>query len=774
VKIHLLAQAATRRGNSGGRNVAAGASPWNAKPIGAEPKTQNPEPGTRNCEPETRNLLSILTFHYIHIPEHNSLMGSKRRKGRKSKEANAGRVSQPAQVPRHHIWLVCIAISVATFAIYAQVLQFQFVDWDDPMYVYDNPHIAQGLTPASVRWAFSSGYASNWHPLTWISHMVDVELFGLQHPGGHHLVSVLLHVANSLLLLWLLTRMTGAFWPSALTVALFAVHPLRVESVAWVSERKDVLSGLFFMLTLLAYHGYTQRPTLRRYLLVFIALALGLMSKPMLVTVPFLLLLLDLWPLRRWELPAWPPRRIVLDKLPLVGLVVASSWITVLVQKAGGSVVEAGVLSWGWRFVNAPVAYVMYALKTLCPTQLAFMYPHPANISGESFGTWVLLAIGASLPLALASVCVMRTVRRRPYFLVGWLWFLGMLLPVVGLIQVGNQAWADRYAYLPLVGLYLMFSWSVLRMIEVRPALRQAVIVALVVMFLILSVLSWRQVGVWRDNESLYVHALAVTKNNFVAHDMLGNVLRRSGRYQEAIGQFQQSLQIKQDYSRAGISLGAALQETGRANEALALYEHVLSFHPNSIDARNNLGLALNAVGRSQEAIRQFQEILRLKPDNGEAHYNLGFVLHGAGDIEQAAGYYQKALQLNPDHIKAHTNLAAILAGQGRHREAFWHYEQALRIKPDHVEAHNNWGVALANLGRPDEAARHYQQALRMNPDYAEAHNNLGLVYAGKGQLAEALKHFEHAVRLNPNYVDARENVRRFRAQLGGMVDGDG
>jgi tetratricopeptide (TPR) repeat protein len=649
-------------------------------------------------------------------------------------------VPESIPTPLRHIWLVCIALSVATFAIYAQVLQFEFVSWDDDQYIYENRHVAQGVTKSSLAWALTSGYASNWHPLTWISHMVDIELFGvergegesiLQGPGGHHLVSVLIHMANSLLLLWLLYRMTGAFWTSALTAALFALHPLRVESVAWVSERKDVLSGLFFMLTLLAYQGYAKHPSLKRYLLVFISLALGLMAKPMLVTVPFVLLLLDLWPLRRWELPdpsSLPPnphllrnhtpnphrisglrlglglrsgsglRFLILEKLPLFALVLASCLVTVLVQQAGGSVASLDGLPWAWRLVNAPVATVMYLFKTLWPTHLAYAHPHPANLSSAQLGDWILPACAAFAFLAVVSVVAVRSVRKQPFLLVGWLLFLGMLFPVIGLMQVGHHAWADRYTYLPMVGIYVALSGALAQLIHFRPALRQAAIVVVSAVLLLLLPVTAQQVGVWRDSQSLYEHALAVTRNNYEAHNDLGDVLAQAGQYGEAVEQFNQSLQIKPDYAQA----------------------------------HGNLAISLANLGRSRESVMHHKEALRIKPKLAGANYNWGTVLQEMGQFEEAITYYRRAIEFDPAY----------------------------------AEGYNNLGVCLSKSGRADEAVAHFQEALRLNPKYAEAHNNMGFIFTDRGQLVEALKAFETAARLKPEFVAARDNARRLREFL--------
>jgi tetratricopeptide (TPR) repeat protein len=573
--------------------------------------------------------------------------------------------AQSVRPSRLQIWLVCIALAAATLAVYAQVVRFQFVTWDDPGYVYDNPHIAQGVTMPSLAWAFSSAHASNWHPVTWISHMVDVQLFGLergpgegalQGPGGHHLVSVLLHTANSLLLLWLLTRMTGAFWPSALTAALFAIHPLRVESVAWVSERKDVLSGLFFILTLLAYHAYAQRPTLRRYSFVFIALALGLMGKPMLVTVPFLLLLLDLWPLRRWELPKLPPRRILLEKLPLLGLVLASCLVTMHVQQAAGAVSTLDGLPLAWRLVNAPVATLMYLFKTIWPTQLASIYPHPADAPDARLGQWVLFGIGATLFLAFISLVVLFKARSRPHLLVGWFWFLGMLVPVIGLMQVGNQAWADRYAYLPLVGIYLAVNWSLAQCVHQRPALRRTVSVAVLALLLALVPLTWRQVAVWRDSRSLYEHALAVTRDNYMAHNNWGGILQEMGQFEDAVVQHREALRIKPRFAKA----------------------------------HNNWGMALEALGHPGQAIGHYQQAVQIKPEYAEAYNNWGNALQTLGSLDEALAHYKEALRIRPGYVKVYNNLGVVYAGKRQLADALQYFEQAIRLKPDYTDAEDN------------------------------------------------------------------------------------
>ena len=491
---------------------------------------------------------------------------------------------------------LCGALVIAVIFVYGPTGHYGFVDWDDPAYVRDNPRVRSGFSWEGLRWAFTQSHASNWHPLTWLSHMVDCQLFSAdeQDAGNHHLVSVALHAANSVLLLVALRWMTGALWPSALVAALFAVHPLRVESVAWISERKDVLSGFFFMLTLLAYRWYTQRPKLWRYAAVLLSLTLGLMAKPMLVTVPFVLLLLDFWPLRRIRQkkgsglfcrngPAGAshkrvltPFSVLMEKVPLLVLAAASCLITISAQRAGGAVVSVEGLQWTWRLVVTPSAYLMYLGKTIWPTKLACLYPHPALVADEKFIAWVAAALAATLLLTAVTVAVFLTARRWPYLIIGWLWFLGMLVPVIGLMQVGAQFWADRYAYLPLVGVYLMLAWGLHDLASRFPKTRLAVIVNMCCVVLALTVAARAQVRVWRDDQTLFAHALAVTRNNYVAHSNLGLALQNMGRIEEAMAHYQDALRIKPDYATAYYNLGLAWQLQGRSQQAMTSYYDAL------------------------------------------------------------------------------------------------------------------------------------------------------------------------------------------------------
>jgi Flp pilus assembly protein TadD len=610
--------------------------------------------------------------------------------------------------------------------------------------------VRQGLTWDSARWAFTSFHIANWHPLSWLSHMLDVELFGPE-PGPAHLTNVVLHASNAVLLFLALRFMTGAIWPCALVATLFAVHPLRVESVAWVSERKDVLSGLFWMLTMLAYAWYARRPALSRYLVVFAALALGLMSKPSLVTLPCVLLLLDLWPLRRWRLPgsrsqgyvadagsdpggadATPVHWLLLEKLPLLGLSAASSVITVLAQQSGLAIGTLESVPMGARLANAAVAYVAYLWKTLWPANLAIIYPHPALVSADASSALLVPSIAAGLLLACVTFLVIWSARRRTYLAVGWLWYLGALVPMVGLVQVGSQAMADRYSYLPLLGIYIGIAWG-LRDLLVRWPVRRTFLVGVsAVLVVAYGTATWAQVGTWRNSLSVYQHAVRVTENNYSAHSSLGLVLRSEGELAEAEAHFQRAIRIK----------------------------------PDCDFAHTNLGVVFELQNKLARAAASHEEALRIRPDYAKAHNNLGIVRSKQGRPAEAIARFERAVEIRPDYALAHTNLGAALEKQGRSAEAINHYRWALRIQPDYAKAHNNLAVALIRRGDLVQAIAHLERAVLIQPDYANAHNNLGVALRNQGRLREALDHFERAVRIDPSYAKARRNLQQTRARL--------
>ncbi len=589
--------------------------------------------------------------------------------------------------------------------------------------------------------------------------MVDCQFYGL-HAGGHHSTNVLLHAATAILLFLVLRRMTGGVWPSALVAALFAVHPLRVESVAWVSERKDVLSGLLFVLTLGAYVRYVRGPfSLGRYLLVAALLTLGLMAKPMLVTLPLVLLLLDYWPLGRMTAVAredisvasggradhfFFPKRLLLEKLPL--LLLAAAFCVVTLYAQGEVVVLKERLPISSRLTNALVSYVAYLRQLFYPVALAVFYPHPEG------GLPIWKVIGALAVLACISVGVLACWRRHPYLLVGWLWYVGMLAPVIGLMQAGAQAMADRYTYLPQIGLCIALVWAVADVCRSWPYRRWLCGVTSALVLAVLMGCAWRQTSFWRDSETLWTHTIACTSPNCVAQNNLGLVLVRKDRAAEGMAHYRQALAINADYTEARNNLANALAGQGRFDEALAHYFKSLEIQPNSAEARYNLGNLLARCERYDEAVVQYRRALAIH-DYAEAHNNLGSLLSRLGRFDEALAEYRKALEIKPDDAEAHVNLGNALVGRGQTDEALTHYRQALDIKPAFADAHDGLGVALSCLGRHSEALAQYRQALEIKPDDAEAHNNLAWLratcpLASLRNGAEAIEHAQRADRL--------------------------
>ena len=638
---------------------------------------------------------------------------------------------------------VCIFLAAIIWVVFGQTLGHEFVNYDDDFYVYENPAVTQGLTLQGIIWAFTHVHCSNWHPLTWVSHMLDCQFYGLS-PGGHHLTNILLHTATAILLFLILRQMTGALWRSAFVAAVFAIHPLRVESVAWVAERKDVLSGLFFMLTIGAYVRYAQRrsrvePSSLRsaasgsrepgaqavsaldprlsaldYCLVLLFFALGLMCKPMLVTLPLVLVLLDYWPLNRLRADAATepvfrlagrlvPRRLVFEKLPLLGLAVASCAVTIFAQTK--SILPFENMSLSLRVGNALISCVAYLGQMFWPSGLAVLYPFTAGGVGVSE---VVLSL---VLLAGISTGVFILRRRRPCFLTGWLWYLIMLAPVIGIVQVGAQARADRYTYLPQIGLYLLLTWAAADLCAGWRHRRVVLGGGSMIILMALIFCARAQTAYWRNSESLWTHTLACTSDNFIGHNNLGIALLKTGNVDEAMVHYQKALEIKPDFAEAHNNLGNFLFQKGSVDEAMVHYQKALEINPDYAEAHYNLGYALLKMGNVDEAIAHLQKALQINPDYAEAHNNLGYALIQKGSVDEATAHFQKALQINPDYADAHNNLGNILLEKGSVDEAIIHFQKALQIKPDFAEAHKNLSNALLQKGRVDEAIPHFQKA---------------------------------------------------------------
>ena len=579
---------------------------------------------------------------------------------------------------------ICIALATLTWLIFGQTLWHDFINYDDPRYVYENTKITSGLSLRGIGWAFTHIHSMNWHPLTTMSHMLDCQFYGVK-AGWHHFTNVLLHTIAVILLFLALQVMTGALWRSAFVASAFAIHPLHVESVAWIAERKDVLSSVFFMLTLLAYTHYVRLPSLGRYLLVVFVFACGLMSKPMLVTLPFVLFLLDYWPLDRIRGQLW---KRVLEKLPLIALSVGSSIVTLVAQKgAVGWTEELPILE---RIGNAIVSYVLYVWQMLWPINLAVFYPHPEN----RLPLWQIILSVLLLICATAAATAVR--KKRPYFLIGWLWYLGMLVPVIGLVQVGWQGRADRYTYLPQIGLYVVVAWAATDLTTRWRHQRTLTSAAAILVIGLLSVCGWVQASYWRDSETLFKHALAVTTNNDVAENNLGIVFLGQGKVDEAISLLRAAVDLRPDNSPAHENLAKALIQKGEVSDALIHYHKLLELQPDNIEVHNIVGTVLVQQHRVREGVEEWQKVLAIQPDNGNAMSNLAWIYATSPDDSLRDG--MKAVQLAEQAMRISGSripiilrtLAAAYAETGQFSQAIQTAQQAFEL----ANSQGNSGLA--------------------------------------------------------------------------------
>lgn len=654
---------------------------------------------------------------------------------------------------------ICLLLLALVWLAFAPALKNNFVTYDDDAYVTANPHVQQGLTWSNVKWAFQTTAAANWHPLTWLSCMLDCQIYGLK-PRGHHLTNLLLHTANTILLFLVFRRMTGALWRSFFVAALFGLHPLHVESVAWVSERKDVLSALFWMLTLWAYVKFAEESKLPEgksklfYGLALGFFALGLMAKPMLVTLPFILLLLDWWPLERFQLQSSGVKiqNLILEKLPFFLLAAASSIVTFVVQNNADVVTSFVHLPLAERIENALVSYVRYLAKLFWPVNLAAYYPYPQHQP-------MAMVLVAALLLCGITVFVFTMRRERPYLLTGWLWFVGTLVPVIGLVQVGCQSMADRYSYIPLIGIFMLLAWGAWDVLKYRPRHAIAVFTVAAVIIFLCVVFTRRQIGYWADGETLFRHAIAVTEDNYRTHYYLASTLNDKGLVDEAIQEFEKAIKMNPNDADVHENLGVALTNKGLFDEAIRQFGEALRLDPNVANTHCNLGITLRKEGFLDEAMAQFKEAIRLNPNASNAHDNLGIALEKKGLLDDAIDQYLEAIRKDPYSADAYNNLGVALSRKGRLDEAIGQLQEALRLQPASADIHYNLGNALVRKGRLAEAIGHFEETTKLQPNDAGSHNNLGVALFRVRRLDEAINQFEQAIKLDPDDVSARSNL---------------
>jgi tetratricopeptide (TPR) repeat protein len=654
---------------------------------------------------------------------------------------------------RSHLFLIYAALVFITAAAFEPVRKNDFIRlYDDGTYVTNNQNIKDGVSIKSIYWAFTTLYAANWHPLTWLSHILDCEFFGL-NSSWHHLTNLLFHIANVLLLFYIFYKMTGAIWRSVFVAAVFAIHPLRVESVAWVAERKDVLSSFFWMLTLAIYIWYSAKPCLKRYLFVAISFCLGLMCKPMLVTLPLVLLLMDFWPLRRFRINAdEPPIRSIFkltaEKIPLIVLSAVSSVITFIAQQKGGAMKYAETWPLDTRLVNAMLSYMGYIVKMFYPSSLSVFYP---LFSRKESGLQPTISF---LLLVIISGLVVWQIRRRPYLAVGWFWYLGTLVPVIGLVHFGGQAMADRYTYIPLIGIYMMIAWIGGEVLERWRSLRIYAALLAGLIFCALLVATRTQVGYWQNDETLFSHAVKVTKNNHLAHYNLAKSFESKGQYDKAIENYKQVVQITPSDYETYNNMGAAFLTQGQFDQAVVSYSQSLKIKPDYAIAIYNLGLAKLKQGKYAEAVAQFTRALVITPNSPEAYNELGNAYTGLGKYDLAIKNYEKAIKLKPDYITAIYNAGMATLKQNKYDKTIEYFRKALEQNPDSVIVLNSlaWILATAEDSRfqnPTDAVKYAEKACKLiNYNDAAYLDTLAAACASAGIFDQAVQTAEKAFKL--------------------------
>ncbi len=657
---------------------------------------------------------------------------------------------------------LCLLLAAGIIAVYVQTAGFGFVDYDDPAYVNDNPKVPDGLTLDSIKWSFTTMYGSNWIPFVWISLMLDRTIFGTW-AGGFHLVNVALHIANSILLFWILKRYTKTLWASFFVATLFALHPLHVESVAWVTERKDTLSTLFWLLTMLAYLRYVETPTTKRYVMVCAVFALGLMSKSMLVTLPLVLLLMDYWPLKR----LWPEDkvggvafgRLIWEKIPLLVLSAAASVVTFIAQQSTGAMMRLSAVPIEYRIANAFISYCEYLIKMFRPVGLAVFYPHPV----KEMPGWEIAAAAAVL-IAITILAI--SLRRRRYLIVGWLWYLGTLVPVIGIVQVGGQAMADRYTYVPLTGIFIMLAWLAGDIAAQRRFRQVLAAAAGTVIISVLGVVTFVQVSYWHDTMSLFEHATAVTKDNYVAHGIMGVRYAEKGQMEEAMKTFDIILKMTPTDAETLYNVAKSLDVQGQTAKALEFYNRVLALVPDDADTHGALALIEVRNGNFDRAIELYKEGLDKKPDDGGLHGGLGSLYLQMGRIDEAIQELEKAVKLKSDSaIYGNLGMATLLKGEGD--TAMEYFNKAIKLDGANAEAHYNLGNCYLSQDLPGKAITEYEKAIKVKPKYTKAYGNLAVALARMDRIDDAIVNFRKVVELEPNNPDAKFNLASILVEKG-------
>ena len=681
--------------------------------------------------------------------------------------------------------IICVLLGVLILVVYWKVQYHEFVNYDDGRYITENKHI-KDFSKENFIWAFTQSHSANWHPVTWLSHMLDIQLYGL-NPRGHHLTSLALHIANSLLLFLVFARMTGSIWRSCFVASLFAFHPINIESVAWASERKSVLSTFFWLLTTWTYINYVQKRNLARYSMVVLFFALGLMSKPMLVTLPFVFLLLDYWPLKRFEITNLKRifsggtqsqiknkkklLNLIFEKIPLLLLVVGSCIVTIFAQKSWGAVVSIDIVPLATRISNALVSYLEYLGKMVWPKGFSVFYPYPVDASYM----WKGLASG--FVITAISIAILRLIKKAPYLFVGWFWYLGTLIPVIGLVQVGQQAMADRYAYVPLIGIFIIIAWGLPNLLQNFSFRNKLLSILTGIFFSVLITLTSVQLQYWKNSVKLFEHAIEVTHKKYPSfvgiYNNLGVVLNEQMKFEEARSHFKNAVKLQPAYSEAHNNLGNSLSGLSRFREANIHYKEALRLNPDYPEAHTNFANSLESISKNASmlthkknvdlAIFHYKKAIQLKPEFPEAHFNLGVTFDKWGYSGQGIRHLNESIKLKPDFMQAHLALGNILIQKKDFKMAAYHYKTSIKLDPNSAAAHNGLGSVLGGQGILDQAIVHFNTAIKINPDYVKAHQNLGKALSILGQSEKSDYHFKAADDItlkNSSWVHAKKYIK--------------